>query len=153
MSQRLATTALSRLVRCGELRKLPVYGTTAPNLSVYTAVSSLSPPSNTIDNHKNIIDKKDTKIADSSLTSDPNATLKAIVTTLESKYNQLQEIQQSNNTHEPMAVELDSFMQQLHDYNEIKDIGQMLLGKCAESEGCTIKEMHDRFSLHKEDMA
>ncbi|TPX38683.1 hypothetical protein SeMB42_g06599 [Synchytrium endobioticum] len=39
----------------------------------------------------------------------------------------------------------------LHRYNEIKDIGQMILGKLAEMESTTTKGMYARFGLDEED--
>ena len=35
----------------------------------------------------------------------------------------------------------------LHDYNEIKDAGQVLLGRLAHLEGCTTKAMYEQFNL------
>jgi hypothetical protein len=40
---------------------------------------------------------------------------------------------------------------QLHEYNEIKDVGQMLLGKCAEIEGTTTREMYEKFHVELND--
>ncbi|KAF8936927.1 swi5-like zinc finger protein [Haplosporangium gracile] len=40
---------------------------------------------------------------------------------------------------------------QLHEYNEIKDVGQVILGKCAELEGTTIKEQYENFGLDMDD--
>ncbi|RHZ82664.1 hypothetical protein Glove_106g52 [Diversispora epigaea] len=42
---------------------------------------------------------------------------------------------------------LDEHYRRLHEYNGIKDIGQMLFGKCAEIEGTTIKGMYERFGV------
>lgn len=36
----------------------------------------------------------------------------------------------------------------LHDYNELKDIGQMLLGRYAEVQGTTTAEMYQDFGLN-----
>ncbi|KAI9102466.1 hypothetical protein DFS34DRAFT_647025 [Phlyctochytrium arcticum] len=44
-----------------------------------------------------------------------------------------------------------AYMKLLHDYNEIKDVGQILLGKCAEMEGSTTREMYERFALDVDD--
>ena len=35
----------------------------------------------------------------------------------------------------------------LHEYNEIKDIGQMLIGKYAEMQGTTTSKMYEQFGL------
>ncbi|XP_019643523.1 PREDICTED: DNA repair protein SWI5 homolog [Branchiostoma belcheri] len=39
----------------------------------------------------------------------------------------------------------------LHRYNEMKDVGQMLLGRLATLEGVTMREMYQRFGLDLED--
>ncbi|CAG8496285.1 11994_t:CDS:2 [Diversispora eburnea] len=46
---------------------------------------------------------------------------------------------------------LDEHYRRLHEYNGIKDVGQMLFGKCAEIEGTTIKEMYERFGVGLKD--
>lgn len=46
---------------------------------------------------------------------------------------------------------LDSHIQVLHAYNEIKDVVQALMGKCAEMEGRTTRDMYDKFGLDLED--
>ena len=43
--------------------------------------------------------------------------------------------------------ELQSHIDALHEYNEIKDVGQILLGKIAEHEGTTTASLYDRFGL------
>ncbi|KAG0284574.1 swi5-like zinc finger protein [Linnemannia gamsii] len=40
---------------------------------------------------------------------------------------------------------------QLHEYNDIKDVGQVILGKCAELEGTTIKKQYENFGLDMDD--
>ncbi len=47
--------------------------------------------------------------------------------------------------------DLDLHIKALHEYNEIKDVGQLLLGKLAESMGLTTVDMYDRFSLNVDD--
>ncbi len=47
--------------------------------------------------------------------------------------------------------DLDLHVKALHYYNEIKDIGQLLLGQLAESSGTTTSDMYTRFSLRVED--
>ncbi|CAG8802329.1 1555_t:CDS:2, partial [Gigaspora rosea] len=46
---------------------------------------------------------------------------------------------------------LDDHYRSLHEYNAIKDIGQMLFGKCAELDGITTKEIYERFGLELDD--
>ena len=44
-----------------------------------------------------------------------------------------------------------AYIDLLHRYNELKDAGQILLGKLAEIEGVTTKDMYERYSLDLED--
>ncbi|CAG8550271.1 4476_t:CDS:2 [Paraglomus occultum] len=46
---------------------------------------------------------------------------------------------------------LDAHYKRIHEYNEIKDVGQMLFGKCAEIEGTTTREMYEKFGVGIED--
>ncbi|KAJ3262527.1 hypothetical protein HK103_000056 [Boothiomyces macroporosus] len=52
-------------------------------------------------------------------------------------------------------VDIETYLKQrielLHEYNEIKDIGQQLLGICAEKYGTTVKEMYKKYELDLED--
>ena len=47
--------------------------------------------------------------------------------------------------------ELEMHIKALHDYNEIKDIGQILLGKIAEAENTTTTSLYSRFRLELDD--
>lgn len=47
--------------------------------------------------------------------------------------------------------ELQVHINKLHEYNEIKDIGQLLLGKIAEVEGTTTATLYDKFGLGLDD--
>lgn len=47
--------------------------------------------------------------------------------------------------------ELNSHIQKLHDYNEIKDIGQMILGRIAVQKGTTTKDLYEKYSLNMDD--
>ncbi|XP_032978850.1 DNA repair protein SWI5 homolog, partial [Rhinolophus ferrumequinum] len=47
--------------------------------------------------------------------------------------------------------ELDDHISQLHEYNDIKDVGQMLLGKLAVIRGVTTKELYPEFGLDMND--
>ncbi|KAF9948210.1 swi5-like zinc finger protein [Mortierella alpina] len=46
---------------------------------------------------------------------------------------------------------IDRHIEELHRYNEIKDAGQIILGKCAEVEGTTIKGQYEKYGLDIED--
>ncbi|XP_037706717.1 DNA repair protein SWI5 homolog [Choloepus didactylus] len=47
--------------------------------------------------------------------------------------------------------ELEDHISQLHEYNDIKDVGQMLLGKLAVIRGVTTKELYPEFDLDMDD--
>ncbi|KAJ7334334.1 swi5-like zinc finger protein [Desmophyllum pertusum] len=47
--------------------------------------------------------------------------------------------------------ELQLHIQKLHEYNEIKDVGQLLIGKLAEIDGTTTRAMYQEFGLDLED--
>ncbi|XP_035878196.1 DNA repair protein SWI5 homolog [Phyllostomus discolor] len=47
--------------------------------------------------------------------------------------------------------ELEDHISQLHEYNDIKDVGQMLLGKLAVIRGVTTKELYPEFGLDTSD--
>ena len=47
--------------------------------------------------------------------------------------------------------ELQAHIHKLHEYNEVKDIGQLLLGKLAEVEGTTTATLYEQFGLDLDD--
>ena len=47
--------------------------------------------------------------------------------------------------------ELQQYIDHLHEYNEIKDVGQLLLGKLAEVQGTTVSELYREFDLSLDD--
>ncbi|KAL9988710.1 hypothetical protein ACROYT_G003186 [Oculina patagonica] len=47
--------------------------------------------------------------------------------------------------------ELQLHIQKLHEYNEIKDVGQLLIGKLAEIDGTTTRAMYQEFGLDLDD--
>lgn len=47
--------------------------------------------------------------------------------------------------------ELQAHIEKLHEYNEVKDMGQLLLGKIAEVEGTTTAALYERFGLELDD--
>uniref|UniRef100_A0A2R9ASE6 DNA repair protein SWI5 homolog n=1 Tax=Pan paniscus TaxID=9597 RepID=A0A2R9ASE6_PANPA len=47
--------------------------------------------------------------------------------------------------------ELEDYITQLHEYNDIKDVGQMLMGKLAVIRGVTTKELYPEFGLDMND--
>ncbi|KAI8900270.1 Swi5-domain-containing protein [Globomyces pollinis-pini] len=73
---------------------------------------------------------------------------KRIIDELTKELHQLE-----RNYQEPIPIEdyMKEHIKLLHQYNEIKDIGQMLLGLCAEREGTTTKDMYTKFNLDMSD--
>ncbi len=47
--------------------------------------------------------------------------------------------------------ELQAHIHSLHVYNEIKDVGQLLFGKLAETQGTTTAQVYERFGLKWDD--
>ena len=47
--------------------------------------------------------------------------------------------------------ELEQHIEKLHKYNEIKDVGQLLLGKVAEIQGTTTSHLYEYFGLELDD--
>jgi len=63
------------------------------------------------------------------------------------EHSELQNAQKGTET----EAELNGYIEWLHKYNELKDAGQILLGKLAELENTTTKEEYKRFDLDFED--
>ncbi|KAI1314776.1 swi5-like zinc finger protein [Mortierella claussenii] len=74
--------------------------------------------------------------------------LKATILDLQ---RQEQEIIQSIRGEGTPTEIIDRHIKDLRRYNEIKDVGQIILGKCAELEGTTIKKQYEIFGLDTED--
>ena len=64
----------------------------------------------------------------------------------------LEEVEVEMNTLENYSEEeLQAHIDRLHEYNEVKDMGQLLLGKLAEVEGTTTAALYEQFGLGLED--
>ena len=48
-------------------------------------------------------------------------------------------------------TEVNKYIELLHAYNDLKDAGQALIGKLAELEGTTSREMYERYDLDLKD--
>ncbi|KAF7279450.1 hypothetical protein GWI33_007215 [Rhynchophorus ferrugineus] len=53
---------------------------------------------------------------------------------------------------EGISVNLKPEMQALHDYNDIKDVTQVVLGYLADTEHTPISELYQRYNLPREDI-
>ncbi|KAL1918203.1 uncharacterized protein VTP21DRAFT_3469 [Calcarisporiella thermophila] len=78
--------------------------------------------------------------------------IKALEQELESLQNKEQQVKAALLDKSDKANEVvDNHIKQLHEYNDVKDSGQLLIGKCAELEGSTTKEIYARFGLQVDD--
>ena len=51
----------------------------------------------------------------------------------------------------PTQEQLTAHMQRLHQYNDVKDLGQLLLGKLAELEGVKVQKLYDDYDIGPDD--
>lgn len=92
----------------------------------------------------------ETPVTKSIVPNDDLQTMKKEVENLKSKLTEINEeiaLLASSYSEE----ELQLHIQKLHEYNEIKDTGQILLGKIAEFEGVTTSSLYERFDLSLDD--
>ena len=61
------------------------------------------------------------------------------------------ELLQCNASQVEMSETIKEHMNHLHEYNELKDIGQIIIGKIAEIKGMTTKEIYSEYGLHLTD--
>lgn len=72
---------------------------------------------------------------------------------LQEKYNKLKKQEESLDREiselvsKGVTPDLELQMQALHDYNEMKDLTQMVLGYLADVEETTVVELHERYGL------
>ncbi|KAH9493238.1 hypothetical protein Btru_020977 [Bulinus truncatus] len=69
--------------------------------------------------------------------------IEALKKTLQNKESEIQELTSAGYK----ESELQEHIDKLHEYNEIKDIGQMLMGRIAEIEGLQTKDLYERYGL------
>ncbi|CAG9864373.1 unnamed protein product [Phyllotreta striolata] len=75
-----------------------------------------------------------------------NIELKSRVERLQKQVGEL-EVEIGSLERDGVTGDLRPQMEALHDYNETKDLAQTILGRLAEVEGITIKELHLRYEL------
>jgi hypothetical protein len=64
---------------------------------------------------------------------------------------QINLLEQNEENQEEISKCIQDHMKLLHDYNEIKDIGQIVIGKIAEIKGCTSREIYLEYGLDLND--
>ncbi|KAL3870488.1 hypothetical protein ACJMK2_038543 [Sinanodonta woodiana] len=72
------------------------------------------------------------------------ATLQQKLTETQKKIKELEELGYN-------VEELQQHIDKLHEYNEIKDVGQMVLGRIAANEGVTTKDKYEKYGLNLDD--
>lgn len=82
--------------------------------------------------------------------AEPNTQLLSEVESLKLKLSETEK-EIASLAEEYSEHELQDHIQKLHEYNEIKDIGQILLGKLAEMEGLTTSHLYQRYDLTLDD--
>ncbi|XP_046547763.1 DNA repair protein SWI5 homolog [Haliotis rubra] len=86
-----------------------------------------------------------------SLTPESEETLQADIVALHARLSEVEtEIQQLVDEGYKQE-ELQTHIEKLHEYNEIKDTGQMILGRIATMEAVRTKDLYERYSLGLED--
>ncbi|ORX43654.1 hypothetical protein BCR36DRAFT_586587 [Piromyces finnis] len=63
----------------------------------------------------------------------------------------LSKLQSSDKNYEEYKPEYEEYINLLHEYNEIKDAGQILMGRLAELEGTTTKSIYSEYHMDLED--
>ncbi|KAF9927033.1 hypothetical protein FBU30_003531 [Linnemannia zychae] len=95
--------------------------------------------------------KQDSKEQQEALKAQEDAKIEELKKTIaELQRQELEIIQSIRGVGTPSEI-ISRRIQQLHEYNEIKDVGQVILGKCAELEGTTIKKQYENFGLDTDD--
>ncbi|KAF9105137.1 swi5-like zinc finger protein [Mortierella sp. GBA35] len=95
--------------------------------------------------------KRESKEQQDALKAQEDAKIEELKKTIADLQRQEQEIiRQLRGVGTPSEM-INRHIQQLHEYNETKDVGQVILGKCAELEGTTIKKQYEKFGLEMDD--
>ncbi len=72
-------------------------------------------------------------------------------TKIQEKKEELQRLKENFTSDIPVKEYIQLHISKLHEYNETKDIGQMLLGLLAERNGTTVSEYYKKYGLEFED--
>ncbi|TPX70033.1 hypothetical protein SpCBS45565_g02066 [Spizellomyces sp. 'palustris'] len=154
--------AINKLLSDGEIKHRNITGATqsSPDLDIYwipTTCESVSiqPASHSTPRKSRPPASPRTPEVDIVQKAAYKETLKADIANLRQRIAELTEEGRSLESALRPGVDVDqmlnSHIKLLHDYNEIKDVGQMLLGKCAEQNGTTTRSMYGEFGLDPDD--
>ncbi|KAK3782513.1 hypothetical protein RRG08_061743 [Elysia crispata] len=77
--------------------------------------------------------------------------LKERLTSVQSKIQEVKKEIEELKAGGYMEAELQVHIDKLHEYNEIKDVGQMVLGRIAVIEGLQTKDLYQRYGLDIKD--
>ncbi|KAG0241825.1 Swi5-domain-containing protein [Mortierella sp. GBAus27b] len=88
---------------------------------------------------------------DAALKAKEDARIEELKATIKDLQRQEQEIIKGIRGEGTPSSIIDKHIRELHRYNEIKDAGQIILGKLAELEGTTIKKQYEIFGLDQDD--
>ncbi|KAF9365847.1 swi5-like zinc finger protein [Mortierella sp. NVP85] len=124
--------------------KYPIVTEQDPSIETLAKAAMASVPSKT---HQSMPDSQD----DAALRAKEDAKITELKATIKDLQRQEQEIMKAIRGEGTPSDIIDRHIKQLHRYNEIKDAGQIILGKCAELEGTTIKKQYEIFGLDPED--
>ncbi|KAF9539702.1 swi5-like zinc finger protein [Mortierella hygrophila] len=109
---------------------------------------SLSITNKALDSEKK---KRDSKEHHDALKAQEDAKIEELKKTIADLQRQEQDIIRLIRGMGTPSEMISQHIHELHEYNEIKDVGQVILGKCAELEGTTIKTQYENFGLEMDD--
>ncbi|KAF9562416.1 swi5-like zinc finger protein [Mortierella alpina] len=116
----------------------------APQSTPHTVASTAA-------SHERHVKKRESKEQYDMMKAREDAKIAQLKATIQELERQEQELLHSIRGEGTPSEIIDRHIKELHRYNEIKDAGQIILGKCAEIEGTTIKEQYEKYGLDVED--
>ncbi|KND02227.1 uncharacterized protein SPPG_02709 [Spizellomyces punctatus DAOM BR117] len=154
--------AINKLLSDGEIKHRNITGATesSPDVDIYWIPitcehASIQPPSHSTPRKSQPTATPRTPEVDIVQQAAYKETLKTDVANLRQRIAELTEEGRSLESALRPGVDveemLNSHIKLLHEYNEIKDVGQMLIGKCAEQNGTTTRSMYGEFGLDPDD--